>query len=66
MKAGSALLFRQITLITLLVGAVALLLISINTERLSRSLITRTQDQAEAVAVQTAMAVEAALVDSPA
>ncbi|HEV7842981.1 MAG TPA: hypothetical protein VGO69_04750, partial [Pyrinomonadaceae bacterium] len=66
MKAGSALLFRQITLITLLVGAVALLLISINTERLSRSLITRTRDQAEAVAVQTAMAVEAALVDAPA
>lgn len=65
MKAGSSLLFRQITLITLLVGAVALLLISINAERLSRSLIVGTRDQAEAVALHTAMAVEAALVDAP-
>ncbi|HEY0321674.1 MAG TPA: ATP-binding protein [Pyrinomonadaceae bacterium] len=65
MKAGSALLFRQLILITLLVGAVALVLISINTEQLSRSLIARTRDQAEAVAVQTAAAVEAALVDAP-
>jgi signal transduction histidine kinase len=65
MKAGSALLVRQIILITLLVGAVALVLISINTERLSRSLITRTREQAEVVAVQTATAVEAALVDAP-
>ncbi|HEV7843109.1 MAG TPA: ATP-binding protein [Pyrinomonadaceae bacterium] len=65
MKAGSALLFRQLILITLLVGAVALVLISINTEQLSRSLIARTRDQAEAVAVQTANVVEAALVDAP-
>ena len=66
MKAGSALLFRQLTLITLLVGAVSVILILINTERLSRSLITRTRDQAEAVSVQTASAVETALVDAPA
>jgi signal transduction histidine kinase len=65
MRAGSALLFRQIILITLLVGAVALVLIFINTERLSRSLITSTRDQAEAVAVRTGAAVEAALVDAP-
>lgn len=65
MKAGSALLFRQLILITLLVGAVALVLISINTEQLSRSLIARTRDQAEALAVQTASLVEAALVDAP-
>jgi signal transduction histidine kinase len=65
MRAGSALLFRQIILITLLVGAVALVLIFINTERLSRSLITSTRDQAEAVAVRTAAEVEAALVDAP-
>jgi signal transduction histidine kinase len=65
MKAGSALLVRQIILITLLVGAVALVLIAINTERLSRSLITRTRDEAEVVAVQAAAAVEAALADAP-
>jgi signal transduction histidine kinase len=65
MKAGSALLFRQITLITLLVGAVSLLLIFINTERLSSSLILRTREQADSVARQTATAVEAALVDAP-
>jgi signal transduction histidine kinase len=66
MKAGSALLFRQITLITLLVGAVALLLIFINTERLAGALILRTREQADAVARQTATAVEATLVDAPA
>lgn len=65
MKAGSALLLRQITLITLLVGAVSLVLILINTERLSRSLIARTRDVAEGTAVQTAAAVEAALADAP-
>lgn len=65
MKAGSALLVRQLILITLLVGAIALVLISVNTERLSGSLIKRTRDQAEAVAMQTAAAVEAALADSP-
>ena len=65
MKAGSALLFRQITLITLLVGTVSVFLILINTERLSRSLLAGTRAQAEAVAVQTATAVEAALADAP-
>ncbi len=65
MKAASALLFRQITLITLLVGTVSLLLILINTERLSRSLLASTRAQSEAVAVQTATAVEAALADAP-
>ena len=48
MKAASALLFRQITLITLLVGTVSLLLILINTERLSRSLLASTRAQSEA------------------
>ncbi len=38
-ESGERASFRQITLITLLVGAIALLLILINTERLSRSLI---------------------------
>jgi signal transduction histidine kinase len=65
MRAGSALLFRQIILITLLVGAVSVVLILINTERLSRSLITATRDQADAVTVRSAEAVEAALVDAP-
>lgn len=65
MKAASALLFRQIILITLLVGAISLVLIFINTERLSRSLVAAEREQAETVAVQTAMAVEAALVDAP-
>jgi signal transduction histidine kinase len=48
-----------------MVGAVAGVLIAINTERLSRSLITRTREQAETIAVQTATAVEAVLVDAP-
>jgi PAS domain S-box-containing protein len=62
---GSALLRRQITLITILVAAVALVLVSVNISQLTRALISRTREQAEVVALQAATAVEAALVHAP-
>ncbi len=65
MKGGSALLKRQIALITLLVGTVAIVLISINISRLTSVLIGRARGQAETVSLQVASAVEAALVASP-
>ncbi len=65
MKGGSALLKRQIALITLLVGTVALVLVSINISRLTSVLIGRARGQAETVSLQVASAVEAALVASP-
>ncbi|MBC7909008.1 MAG: PAS domain-containing protein, partial [Pyrinomonadaceae bacterium] len=65
MKGGSALLKRQLILITLLVGTVALVLVSINISRLTGVLISRARGQAETVTLQVATAVEAALVAAP-
>lgn len=65
MKGASALLKRQIALITLLVGTVALVLVFINISRLTGVLIGRARMQAETVSLQVASAVEAALVASP-
>lgn len=65
MKGASALLQRQIALITLLVGTVALVLVSINILRLTRVLIERARMQSETVALQVANGVEAALIEEP-
>lgn len=65
MKGGSALLRRQITLITLLVAAVSLVLITANIAQLTRSLVASLRDQAERVTLQAATAVEAAVVIAP-
>jgi signal transduction histidine kinase len=65
MKGGSALLRRQIALITLLVGTVALVLITINIFLLTGVLIGRARGQAETVTLQAAREVEDALVASP-
>lgn len=65
MKGGSALLKRQIALITLLVGTVALVLVSINILRLTGVLVERARMQSETVTLQVATAVEAALIEAP-
>lgn len=65
MKGGSALLRRQLILITLLVGTVALVLVFVNISRLTNALISRVRGQAETVTLQVATAVEAALVAAP-
>ncbi|MBV9210600.1 MAG: PAS domain-containing protein [Acidobacteria bacterium] len=65
MKGASALLQRQIALITLLVGTVAIVLVSINILRLTRVLVERARMQSETVALQVASGVEAALIESP-
>lgn len=65
MKGGSALLRRQIALITILVGTVALVLITINIFLLTGVLIGRARGQAETVTLQAATEVEAALVAAP-
>jgi signal transduction histidine kinase len=65
MKGASALLQRQIALITLLVGTVALVLVLINLSRLTSVLIERARVQAETVTLQVANAVEAALIEAP-
>ncbi|HWT01500.1 MAG TPA: ATP-binding protein [Pyrinomonadaceae bacterium] len=65
MRGGSALLRRQITLITLLVAAVSLVLITANIAQLTRSLVASVRDQAERVTLQAATAVEAAVVAAP-
>ena len=65
MRGGSALLRRQITLITLLVAAVSLVLIAANIAQLTRSLVASLRDQAERVTLQAATAVEAAVVAAP-
>ncbi|HEY0377128.1 MAG TPA: ATP-binding protein [Pyrinomonadaceae bacterium] len=65
MRGGSALLRRQITLITLLVAAVSLVLITANIAQLTRSLVASLRDQAERVTLQAATAVEAAVVVAP-
>ncbi|HKQ51143.1 MAG TPA: ATP-binding protein [Pyrinomonadaceae bacterium] len=65
MRGGSALLRRQITLITLLVAAVSLVLITASIAQLTRSLVASLRDQAERVTLQAATAVEAAVVAAP-
>jgi signal transduction histidine kinase len=65
MKGSSALLRRQITLITLLVATVSFVLICANLARLTRSLVGSVREQAERVSLQAATAVEAAVVASP-
>lgn len=65
MKGGSALLRRQIALITLLVAAIAVVLIFINIAFLTQALLNRTREQAETVALQAATAAEAALINAP-
>lgn len=65
MKGGSALLRRQITLITLLVAAVSFVLICANIAQLTRSLVSSLREQAERVSLQAATAVEGAVVASP-
>lgn len=65
MKGGSALLRRQITLITLLVATVAFVLIAANLSQMTRSLVASLRDQAERVSLQAATAVEAAIIAAP-
>ena len=65
MKGGSALLRRQITLITLLVATVAFILIAANLSQLTRSLVSNTRDQAERVSLQAATAAESAVIAAP-
>ncbi|MDT5060402.1 MAG: hypothetical protein QOH63_861 [Acidobacteriota bacterium] len=65
MKGGSALLRRQITLITLLVATVAFVLIVANIAQLTRSLVVALRDQAESVSLQAATAAEGALIAAP-
>jgi signal transduction histidine kinase len=65
MKGGSALLRRQIVLITLLVATVAFVLIAANLSQMTRSLVTSLRDQAERVSLQAATAVEAAVIAAP-
>lgn len=65
MKGGSALLRRQITLITVLVATVSFVLISANISQLTRSLVSSLRDQAERVSLQAATAAESAVVAAP-
>jgi signal transduction histidine kinase len=65
MKGGSALLRRQITLITVLVATVAFVLIAANLSQISRSLVLALRDQAERVSLQAATAAEGAVVSAP-
>jgi signal transduction histidine kinase len=65
MKGGSALLRRQITLITLLVATVAFVLIIANISQLTRSLVASLRDQAERVSLQAATAAEGAVIATP-
>lgn len=65
MKGSSALLRRQITLITLLVATVSFVLICTNLAQLTRSLVGSVREQAERVSLQAATAAEAAVVEAP-
>jgi signal transduction histidine kinase len=62
---SSALLRRQITLITLLVATVALVIITVNIAQLTRALVTTLRDQADRISLQTATAAESAVVSAP-
>ncbi len=65
MKGGSALLRRQIALITLLVATVSFVLISANIAQLTRSLVASLRDQAERVSLLVAATAEGAVVAAP-
>jgi signal transduction histidine kinase len=65
MKGGSALLRRQIALITLLVATVSFVLISANIAQLTRALVSSLRDQAERVSFLAATAAEGAVVAAP-
>jgi signal transduction histidine kinase len=65
MKGSSALLRRQITLITLLVATVSAVLICTNLAQLTRSLVGSVREQAERSSLQAATAAEAAVVAAP-
>jgi signal transduction histidine kinase len=65
MKGGSALLRRQIALITLLVATVSFVLISANISQLTRSLVSSLRDQAERVSLLAATTAEGAVVAAP-
>ncbi|HKR01659.1 MAG TPA: ATP-binding protein [Pyrinomonadaceae bacterium] len=65
MKGGSALLRRQITLITLLVATVSFVLVFTNVAQLTRSLVSGLRDQAERVSLQAASAAESAVIYAP-
>jgi signal transduction histidine kinase len=65
MKGSSALLRRQITLITLLVATVSFVLICTNLAQLTRSLVGSVREQAERVSLQAATVAEAAVVAAP-
>src|SRR5689334_263859 len=65
MRGGSALLRRQITLITVLVATVAFVLIVANISQFSRSLVSTLRDQSERVSLQAATAAEGAVVTAP-
>jgi signal transduction histidine kinase len=65
MKGGSALLRRQIALITLLVATVSFVLISANIAQLTRALVSSLRDQAERVSLLAATAAEGAVVAAP-
>src|SRR5215213_2914099 len=62
---SSALLRRQITLITLLVATLALVFIIVNLAQLTRSLVQSLRDQAERVSLLAATAAESAVVQAP-
>jgi signal transduction histidine kinase len=65
MKGGSALLRRQILLITMLVALVATVLIALNISQLITTHIADTRAKAETIALQAATAAEAAVVAAP-
>src|SRR4051812_42076119 len=65
MKGGSALLRRQIALITLLVATVSFVLISANIAQLTRSLVSSLRDQAERVSLLAATTAEGAVIAAP-
>src|SRR4029453_6330710 len=65
MKGGSALLRRQIALITLLVATVSFVLISANVAQLTRALVSSLRDQADRISLQAATAAETAVIAAP-
>jgi signal transduction histidine kinase len=65
MMVGSSLLRRQIFVITLLVTSLAIALVAFNVSHLVSSLVSRTGTLADSIALQTANAIETAIVSSP-
>jgi signal transduction histidine kinase len=65
MRGSSALLRRQITLITLLVAAISFVFISANIAQFSRALVSSVREQADRVSLQAATAAEGAIIAAP-